>query len=135
MGFSFLCGDHKNNPPNNPRHQLKIDHTHCSQSIEERYCVKIGTSSTCTNPVLISPFMVNCTLSPGKGEGLDVTLQQKTKSGECSGSDIVARLPQGVSYREVINFKEKFNQFVDYGVGGLKKEIEELYRRAFASRG
>lgn len=79
--------------------------------------------------------MVNCTLSPGKGEGLDVTLQQKTKSGECSGSDIVARLPQGVSYREVINFKEKFNQFVDYGVGGLKKEIEELYRRAFASRG
>ena len=40
-----------------------------------------------------------------------------------------------MAYREAVNFKEKFERFVELGVGGLKKEIEELYRRAFVSRG
>ena len=55
--------------------------------------------------------------------------------GECEFGEIITMLSGAVSYKEVINFRDKFNQFVEYGVGGLKKEIEELYRRAFASRG
>ena len=47
---------------------------------------------------------------------------------------ILGVVPGGVAYREAVNFKEKFERFVELGVGGLKKEIEELYRRAFVSR-
>ena len=39
-----------------------------------------------------------------------------------------------MAYREAVNFKEKFERFVELGVGRLKKEIEELYRRAFVSQ-
>ena len=61
---------------------------------------------------------------------------QGSSSHYCAGSSgIVAVLSGGVSYREAVNFKDKFSRFVELGVGGLKKEIEELYRRAFASRG
>ena len=84
---------------------------------------------------MVSPYIINCTLGPGTGEGLSVKILKKSGSGECSSDPILAILPNAVSYRHVINFKDKFSQFVDYGVGGLKKEIEELYRRAFASRG
>ena len=40
-----------------------------------------------------------------------------------------------VSFKERINYRERFAKFVDMGVGGMKREINELYRRAFASRG
>ena len=40
-----------------------------------------------------------------------------------------------VSFKERINYRERFAKFVDMGVGGMKREINELCRRAFASRG
>lgn len=48
---------------------------------------------------------------------------------------VVVVLKGAVSFKERINFRERFDKFVDMGVGGMKKEIDELYRRAFASRG
>ena len=47
----------------------------------------------------------------------------------------VANLQRAVSFKEKINYRERFDKFVDMGVGGMKREIDELYRRAFASRG
>ena len=84
--------------------------------------------------------MINCTLSGGRGEGLDVKLLVSNcrvdSSRYCRDSaGVVGVIPGGVAYREAVNFKEKFERFVELGVGGLKKEIEELYRRAFVSRG
>ena len=40
-----------------------------------------------------------------------------------------------VSFKERINYRERFAKFVDMGVGEMKREINELYRRAFTSRG
>ena len=49
--------------------------------------------------------------------------------------EVVMELGGAVSFKDAIDFREKFAKFTELGVGGLKKEIEELYRRAFASRG
>ena len=75
----------------------------------------------------VSDFKLVCTL-PGIGrEELDVVLRE--------GGVSKAVLVGAVSYRPVINYRKMFDQFVSYGVGGMKEQIEELYRRAFASRG
>ena len=112
----------------------------CTHQFKATYNILIGDTTHCTDPTLVSPYVINCTMSGGRGEGLDVKLVVKgcrgSSSRYCVGSSgIVAVLSGGVSYREAINYKEKFSRFVELGVGGLKKEIEELYRRAFASRG
>ncbi len=39
-----------------------------------------------------------------------------------------------VSYKRLVDFKHHFDNFLDLGVGGLSKQINELYQRAFASR-
>ena len=39
-----------------------------------------------------------------------------------------------VSYKPLIDYKRHFDSFVELGVGGLSKQINELYQRAFASR-
>ena len=38
-----------------------------------------------------------------------------------------------VSFKERIDYRERFAKFVNMGVGGMKREINALYRRAFAS--
>ena len=81
----------------------------------------------CTNLIYVSDFKLVCTLPGIGGEGLDVTLKDNGVNK--------ATLPGAVSYRPVINYRKMFDQFVSYGVGGMKEQIEELYRRAFASRG
>lgn len=55
--------------------------------------------------------------------------------GEMEEEEEVANLQRAVSFKEKINYRERFDKFVDMGVGGMKREIDELYRRAFASRG
>ena len=50
-------------------------------------------------------------------------------------SEVVMELESAVSFKDAIDFREKFAKFSELGVGGLKREIDELYRRAFASRG
>ena len=52
-----------------------------------------------------------------------------------TSDEVIARLEAAVSFKEAIDFREKFSRFVELGVGGLKREIDELYRRSFASRG
>ena len=87
-------------------------------------------------PLVISPFVINCTLPPGSNENLDIVLLRRSSEGNgCGEGVVVAELPQALSYKQAINFKEKFGKLVEYGVGGMHKEIDELYRRAFASRG
>ena len=61
------------------------------------------------------------------GEALDVTLKERGVTK--------AVLLAAVSYRQLVNYRHLFDQFVRHGVGGMREQIEELYRRAFASRG
>lgn len=103
----------------------------CNRLYGDTYRVLIGDHQ-CNDPFFVSTFIINCTLGRGKGEELDVKLLSCVDEELCN---VVATLPGGLSYRKVINFKDKFSQFVEYGVGGMKREIDELYRRAFASRG
>lgn len=135
LGLLHLC-PHQPFATDNKRHRLSVEQLlMCSKHFQEQYRILIG-DNLCTKPIIISPFLMNCTLSAGIGEDLDVKVVYCQMAEEsCDSTDVVAVLPGALSYRKVINFKEKFNKFVEYGVGGLKKEIEELYRRAFASRG
>lgn len=90
-------------------------------------CVVFVGEHKCTSLIYASDFKLVCTLPGIGGEGLDVTLRD--------GIIIKAALAGAVSYRPVINYRKMFDLFVSYGVGGMKEQIEELYRRAFASRG
>ena len=132
VGFSHLCA----NPPareGNERSQFQVDAYSCSEHIKNSYCVLIGQNS-CTALSLSNVFSLTCAMSAGQGENLSVKLVKRT-SGGCEPKHTVAEIPAAVSYKQVINFRQMFNQLVEYGVGGLKKEIDQLYRRAFASRG
>ena len=93
--------------------------------------IRVG-STTCGDAVVVSPYVINCTLRPGTGSDLDVTVERVAGK---SGHEMVATLSTALSFQNVIDFRDKFGCFVEYGVGGLKKEIQELYQRAFASRG
>lgn len=84
----------------------------------------------CKDPVVMSEYQINCTLEKGMGQGLAVSI---VEAGD--GRRTVAVMEDALSFKEAIDFRSKFDKFVELGVGGLKKEINELYRRAFASRG
>ena len=101
---------------------------------------------------MFSEYALNCSVENGRGKGLSVSVHRQSGSvagdvedvrgGEGSGGggagvrgEVVMLLEGAVSFKESINFREKFSKFVELGVGGMKREIEELYRRAFASRG
>lgn len=80
--------------------------------------------------MVVSEYQINCTLEKGSGLGLAVSIV------EAAGNrGTVAVMEQALSFKEATDFRSKFSKFVELGVGGLKKEIDELYRRAFASRG
>mgnify|MGYP001545521205 CR=1 FL=1 len=40
-----------------------------------------------------------------------------------------------ISYKVPVDYRQQFDNFMELGVGGLGKQIQELYQRAFASRG
>ncbi|CAI8005551.1 Vesicle-fusing ATPase, partial [Geodia barretti] len=103
----------------------------CTRSFRQRYTVHVGPH-TCGDPTVISQFTLNCTLDRGTGKGLDVVVYKTNSEGR---KVVVMELGGAVSFKDAIDFREKFAKFTELGVGGLKKEIEELYRRAFASRG
>ena len=77
----------------------------------------------------------------GNGNNLDIVVYRNTDKSSGSGDEgeegreAVMILEGAVSFKEAIDFREKFSKFPELGVGGLKREIDELYRRAFASRG
>lgn len=123
----------------------------CSQNFRKHYSVYVGPFK-CRDPTVLSEFAVSCIIDGGSGRDLTVAIkrdhvspqQQQQQQQEWPPTDswmptedggIVAELEQAVSFKEAINFREKFSKFVELGVGGLKREIDELYRRAFASRG
>ena len=119
----------------------------CTDNLNKYYGVYIG-SVRCQTVVVLSPFAINCTVEGAHGVGVAVTIKKlheptandaategQTPKMSMSTMQVVSVLNQAVSFKEAINFREKFAKFVELGVGGLKKEIDELYRRAFASRG
>ena len=106
----------------------------------------------CRNAVVLSEYALNCSVENGRGKGLSVSVHRQLGSvaGDVEGvrgeegsggggkgvrGEVVMSLEGAVSFKDPINFREKFSKFVELGVGGMKREIEELYRRAFASRG
>ena len=145
-GISSLCPDHT------PDHaQLVIDSAKCTDHIRDNYCVTVGDSE-CTHVTVEEYFTLTCTLGKGRGSDLSVRIIKRdpgSKSCDCrscdsstmscdpgrKSCDVVAELIKAVSYKRTVNFRDIFDRFVEYGVGGLKKEVDELYRRAFASRG
>ena len=134
LWFSQLCHPTENILEHSSSNALLIDSKACTTYFREHYDIKIGTFS-CSNPVVVSTFVIKCTLEAGTGSKLPVIVELKLALGEKKSGTIVGRLDEAVSYREHVNLKDQFSRFSEYGVGGLRKEIEELYRRAFASRG
>ena len=142
LGISSLCPaqSHEAPPPSsqNGRSQLLVDPEQCTDHIRNSYCLLVG-SDTCNDLTVKNSLILSCTLNPGTGTDLSIRIvkrvKDKSKEFECLAEDVVAELPNAVSYKRTVNFREKFDRFVEFGVGGLKKEIDELYRRAFASRG
>lgn len=109
----------------------------CTDNFNKHYVVYVG-GVKCQTVFVVSPFQINCTVEGAHGVGVDITIKKPTEehdSGLNSHVELVSVLMQAVSFKEPINFRDKFAKFVELGVGGLKKEIDELYRRAFASRG
>ena len=110
---------------------MEFDATSCSKSFNEEYIIRVG-STTCNDAVVASPYVITCTLRSGSGNDLAVAVERAVGT---NGHETITILPDALSFRSVVDFKNEFGRFVEYGVGGLKKEIQELYQRAFASRG
>ena len=110
----------------------KFDSQECQSSFREKVGVFVGATQ-CTSIHLVSFLQINCTLVNGAGEDQDVFIKIRPSSSE--GWTILVNFDKAVSFKERVNYRERFSKFVEYGVGGLKNEIDELYRRAFASRG
>ena len=153
LHFHLLCPDStsSSSSSSSPFSQSSFSAHTCTSHVRRHYNVYVGPFQ-CRNPSIISEFELNCTLEQGMGESLDVTVygvietgqdsQNKKKegggeggSGEGRRGEVEMVLERAVSFKEPINFREKFEKFFELGVGGMKKEIDELYRRAFASRG
>lgn len=85
----------------------------------------------CKDLTIISEFVMKCKLPTVKvGIGLDLSLIQLSRDNKIS---TVALFPNAISFKEK-NIHNVMSKLTEFGVGGLKKEIKELYRRAFASR-
>ena len=121
---------------------FRFNAAQCTDSFNQRYSVYIG-DFLCKTVFVLSPFHINCSVEGGRGVGVPVTIRNLPLEAVGSSAEeepetsfeVVSVLNQAVSFKEAINFREKFAKFVELGVGGLKREIQELYRRAFASRG
>ena len=116
---------------------FRFNTAQCTDNFNKHYGVYVGDIK-CQTVSLLSPFQINCTVEGAHGTGVDVTIKklaEQQDSGLNSHLEFVSVLRQAVSFKEAINFRDKFAKFFELGVGGLKKEIDELYRRAFASRG
>lgn len=128
--------------------------TTCINDFSRQFCVLIG-GVECSRVSLVSQYQINCTVEKASGSDRDVVLKKRYLtsgvggelgmvgreaepagvSGEESGGEVVIAFGGAVSFKERIDYRERFDKFVDMGVGGMKREIDELYRRAFASRG
>lgn len=144
LNFDHLCYETTSPHGGTPNREslFRFNTAECTDSFNKHYAVYVGDIE-CKTMTILSPFQINCTIEGARGVGVSVTIRRLpvhasgssvTKPPE-SELEVVSVLSQAVSFKEAINFREKFAKFVELGVGGLKKEIDELYRRAFASRG
>lgn len=126
----------------------------CISDFSRRYSVVVGEAE-CGNIALVSQYQINCTVEKATGLDQDVMLKKRclfdTSKADADGvgdgveptgtrkeefsDQVVVSIRGAVSFKEKINYRERFDKFVEMGVGGMKEEIDELYRRAFASRG
>lgn len=117
--------------------QFSFNSAQCTDNFNKNYGVYVGDTK-CQKVSVLSPFQINCTVEGAHGIGVDIAIKKPGIHSETEANSdgvLVSVLNQAVSFKEAINFRDKFAKFVELGVGGLKKEIDELYRRAFASRG
>lgn len=105
----------------------------CVKEFGSHFSVYVGQAE-CNQIALVSQYQINCTMERASGVDLDVEIRRKSE-GSIGDGGVVASIKGAVSFKERINYRERFSKFVDMGVGGMKREIGELYRRAFASRG
>ena len=141
LNFDLLCSETPPSPPGTQElvkpeklpDRSGINVGVCTQNFKKHYSIHVGHYD-CQDPKVLSDFAINCTLNGGTGTELDVVIERKVHGDDPNGG-VMASLSGSVSFKEGIDFKEKFGKFVELGVGGLKREIDELYRRAFASRG
>ena len=148
LNFDHLCYEamlsHDRTSNKNGLESLfRFNTAQCTDSFNKHYAVYIGDIE-CKTVSVLSPFQINCTVEGARGVGVPVSIKKLPLQAAGSSStinapqtelEVVSVLSQAVSFKEAINFREKFAKFVELGVGGLKREIDELYRRAFASRG
>ena len=142
-------GDAETDPSATAPRAIMLNTAFCSHNFRNYYSIYVGPFK-CRDPTVLSKFTLSCIIEKGSGSDLTVAIkrepvspqQQQQQKQPPRGSwmpteagGIVAELQGAVSFKEAINFREKFSKFVELGVGGLKREIDELYRRAFASRG
>ena len=147
LNFDHLCykamSPHDRTSNKNGLESLfRFSTAQCTDSFTKHYAVYIGDIE-CKTVSVLSPFQINCTIEGARGVGVPVSIKKLPLKAASSSAleppqaalEVVSVLSQAISFKEAINFREKFAKFVELGVGGLKKEIDELYRRAFASRG
>ena len=146
LNFDYFCRDDSMPPQSESANGLSPQFTfntaQCTNNFNKYYGVYIG-DVRCQKVSVLSPFQINCTVEGAKGVNVDISVKRLLENGASdrqqseseSNVDIITTLSHAISFKEAINFRDKFAKFVELGVGGLKKEIDELYRRAFASRG
>ncbi len=126
MNFDSFCSPpDEENLPHSP-----FNAGHCTSAFRRSHIMSIG-GIKCLGVTLTSSFRMDCSIEKVTGKNLPVTINRVFTNGT---KVVVAEMEEAVSFKETINYKEKFDKVVELGVGGLKKEIDELYRRAFASR-
>eukprot|EP00045_Choanoeca_perplexa_P013864 m.159095 g.159095 ORF g.159095 m.159095 type:complete len:885 (+) comp16482_c0_seq1:174-2828(+) len=88
----------------------------------------IVDKQACSSVSRLTEWNLECVL-PSSLSGLDLDLELKV-----SGPDMnkVLRLSKAVSFKA--DLKAQFDGFEALGVGGLDKEVKEIYRRVFQSR-
>ena len=146
LNFDLFCSSpgmaagYANSRAHAPR-SITVNTEFCTLNFRKFYSIYVGPYK-CRDPVILSKFVISCTIDKGAGAHLTVAIkmdsdqqQMQQSNGWTTAEGIVAALEGALSFKEAVNFREKFSKFVELGVGGLKREIDELYRRAFASRG
>ena len=154
LNFDYLCNDAKlsrDEPPSTKSglaSTFQFNAAQCTSNFNKMFGVFVGDVK-CQTVSVLSPFQISCIVEGAHGVSVDVALKkiqshalnkeesdlEENEAESDVEMEVVSTLNQAVSFKEAINFREKFAKFVELGVGGLKKEIDELYRRAFASRG
>ena len=94
--------------------------TSCKNDFNSQFSVYIG-SVECSEIALVSPYQINCTLENGAGKEQDVSIKRKSllsvsDTDVSEGEEVVAVLKSAVSFKERINYHERFSGDRRWGV-------------------